>query len=139
MSKIEWTNKTCFRCQKKLPFDCFGLDKSRYDGLNASCKNCRKAARKRTYVPKLNKKKMGPEPAEEREGDKKQARRRVNVLVRTNRLPHPNAIPCASCGHIWVEGERRHEYHHYAGYAAGNHLIIESLCTTCHHLKDKEA
>ena len=24
--------------------------------------------------------------------------------------PHPNAMPCEDCGHVWFEGERRHEY-----------------------------
>ena len=24
--------------------------------------------------------------------------------------PHPNTLPCVDCGHIWFEGERRHEY-----------------------------
>ncbi len=24
--------------------------------------------------------------------------------------PHPNTLPCADCGHIWFEGERRHDY-----------------------------
>lgn len=47
------------------------------------------------------------------DGDKKQARRRINVEVRTGRRPHPNTIPCVDCGHIWKMGERRHEYDHY--------------------------
>jgi len=24
--------------------------------------------------------------------------------------PHPNTLPCDDCGHIWFEGERRHQY-----------------------------
>ena len=24
--------------------------------------------------------------------------------------PHPNTIPCEDCGHVWFEGERRHQY-----------------------------
>ncbi len=62
---------------------------------------------------------FGPAPSPPRDGDKAQARHRVNVLVRTGRLAHPNALACADCGHIWKQGERRHEYDHYLGYAAG--------------------
>jgi hypothetical protein len=29
--------------------------------------------------------------------------------------PHPNSVPCADCGHVWFEGERRHEYADDAG------------------------
>lgn len=58
----------------------------------------------------------GPKPQRPRTGDKIQARQRINVEVRTGRRPHPNTLPCADCGHIWEEGERRHEYDHHLGY-----------------------
>jgi hypothetical protein len=29
--------------------------------------------------------------------------------------PHPNTRPCSDCGHVWFEGERRHEYVDAAG------------------------
>ncbi len=29
--------------------------------------------------------------------------------------PHPNAVPCEDCGHVWFAGERRHEYADAAG------------------------
>lgn len=74
----------------------------------------------------------GPAPAPPRDGDKKQARQRINVEVRTGRRPHPNSLPCADCGHAWSEGERRHEYDHHLGYAAEHHHSVESVCTTCH-------
>ena len=25
-------------------------------------------------------------------------------------LPDPNASPCVDCGHVWFDGERRHEH-----------------------------
>ena len=24
--------------------------------------------------------------------------------------PHPNTLRCSDCGHVWFEGERRHQY-----------------------------
>ena len=80
----------------------------------------------------------GPSPHPPRDGDKVQARQRINVGVRMGRRPHPNSIPCADCGHVWEEGERRHEYDHHLGYAAENHSEVESVCTTCHARRDSK-
>lgn len=78
----------------------------------------------------------GPAPMPARDGDKVQARQRVNVEVRAGRRPHPNELPCADCGHVWEIGERRHEYDHHLGYAAEHHLDVEPVCTTCHAVRD---
>ncbi len=78
----------------------------------------------------------GPAPSPPRDGDREQARQRINVEVRTGRRPHPNSVPCADCGHVWEEGERRHEYDHFRGYMAAHHLDVESVCTNCHAKRD---
>lgn len=77
----------------------------------------------------------GPTP-KPRNGDKKQARQRVNVEVRNGFIPHPNSLPCSDCGHVWRKGERRHEYDHYKGYASEHHLHVEPVCTSCHVKRD---
>lgn|GEM_PF-3510178 len=44
--------------------------------------------------------------------------------------PHPNKLPCADCGHVWFEGERRHDYVD----AAGSVTIedpADAACTLC--------
>lgn len=79
---------------------------------------------------------FGPPPYPPRDGDRKQARQRINVQVRTGKRPHPNQIPCVDCGHVWEPGERRHEYDHYLGYAAEHHYDVESVCTRCHARRD---
>ncbi len=71
------------------------------------------------------------EPA--RDGDKDQARQTVNGQIRYGARPHPNQLPCVKCGHVWKEGERRHEYDHHKGYAAAHHEDVIALCTNCHH------
>lgn len=76
----------------------------------------------------------GPAPKPPRDGDKLQARQRVNVEVRTGRRPHPGSLPCADCGHIG--DDRRHEYDHHLGYAAEHHLDVEAVCTLCHAARD---
>lgn len=78
----------------------------------------------------------GPAPKAARSGDRKQARQRINVEVRTGRRPHPNTLPCVDCGHVWADGERRHEYDHHLGYAAENHLNVEAVCTLCHRARN---
>ncbi len=80
----------------------------------------------------------GPAPNPPRDGDKIQARQRVNVEVRTGRRPHPNTLPCTDCGHVWRPGERRHHYDHHLGYAAEHHLDVEPVCTTCHAARDQK-
>ncbi len=74
----------------------------------------------------------GPTPKPSRDGDKIQARQRVNVEVRTGRRPHPNSLPCSLCGHVHRLGGARHEYHHHLGYAPENHLKVVPVCSRCH-------
>jgi hypothetical protein len=78
----------------------------------------------------------GPAPYAPRDGDRKQARQRINVEVKGGRRPHPNSFPCTDCGHVWVKGERRHEYDHHKGYAAEHHYDVEPVCTLCHAERD---
>lgn len=78
----------------------------------------------------------GPPPHPPRDGDKEQARQRINVEVRTGRRPHPNTLPCTDCSHVHGPGERRHEYDHHLGYAAEHHGDVQPVCTTCHAKRD---
>lgn len=78
----------------------------------------------------------GPAPNPPRDGDKAQARQRINVLVRTGKIPHPNTLPCVDCGHVWSNGQRRHEYDHHRGYAAAHHYDVQVVCTDCHAKRD---
>ena len=78
----------------------------------------------------------GPKPQPSRDGDKKQARYLVNKEVKSGHRPHPNALPCVDCGHVWTEGSSRHEYDHYLGYAAEHHLDVVAVCKMCHVRRD---
>ena len=80
--------------------------------------------------------KPGPRPFAPRDGDKEQARQRINVEVRTGYRPHPNTLPCVDCGHEWSDGEPRHEYDHHLGYEAEHHYDVEPVCTICHTRRD---
>lgn len=89
-----------------------------------------------TKIEWCDSRRFGPLPNPPRDGDKKQARQRINVEVRTGKRPHPNELPCVECGHIWVPMERRHEYDHHWGYAAEHHYHVEAVCTLCHSKRD---
>lgn len=78
----------------------------------------------------------GPAPKPPIDGDKLQARHRVNMEVKGGRRPPPNDFPCLDCGHVWVEGETRHEYDHFLGYAAEHHGAVEPVCSKCHAQRD---
>lgn len=119
--------------------DAFCVDRSRGDGLKATCRAFDREVYVVSYVPVplAERRPCGPPPVPRRDGDKRQARRRINVLVRTGRIPAPNKLLCADCSHEWSVGERRHEYDHYLGYAAEHHEDVEAVCTTCH--REREA
>jgi hypothetical protein len=60
----------------------------------------------------------------------------VNHRVDVGLLPDPNDVPCTDCGHVYVVGERHHEYDHHLGYAAEHQLSVQAVCTTCHYRRD---
>lgn len=134
LSRINDGLKWCYKCQNWTDIGMFGIDKHRFDGRNAVCNSCRKSVYKKQHksVPVEKRKRLGPLPMPPRTGDKVQARQRINVLVRTGRMPHPSEIPCVMCGHVWKIGGRRHEYDHYMGYESEFHYTVRSLCSTCH-------
>lgn len=67
------------------------------------------------------------------EAQKEAARQVVNREIYLGIRPDPNKLPCADCGHVWHDGERRHEYHHFAGYSEDQFSLVVSLCTCCHY------
>jgi hypothetical protein len=70
-----------------------------------------------------------------RDGDREQARGRVNHLVRVGLLPDPNDVPCTDCGHTGTD--RRHEYDHHHGYAPAHHEDVQAVCSGCHHRRER--
>jgi hypothetical protein len=82
--------------------------------------------------------KPGPAPMPPRDGDKLQARQRINVEVRTGYRPRPDSLPCKDCGDIWEPGKPGHEYDHFLGYAAEHHYDVEAVCTKCQRRRSIE-
>lgn len=134
---IEWTEETkaCRTCRRQLPLSAFGRDRSRADGLAYVCRHCKNNSARATYTP-IPRPGPGRQFVPSRDGDVRQARRRVNHLVDVGVLPAPNRVPCVDCGHVWRKSERRHEYDHYLGYEAAHHADVEAVCTTCHHARE---
>lgn len=131
--------KWCTGCKAWHPVEAFPKDRHRADGRRATCREHTRV-KERSTARGLNPAtgRPGPAPHPARDGDKRQARQRINVEVRTGRRPHPNTQPCTDCGHVWTEGERRHEYDHHQGYDAAHHLDVQPVCTTCHHRRETD-
>lgn len=126
--------KPCTVCRGWKLESAFNRDNSRYDGLSPKCRECQNGLGRSRHkpIPLEARKPYGPTPQPGRDGDKLQARARVNREVKAGRLPKPNDVPCKICGHIGTD--RRHEYHHAKGYSAAHHLTVESHCTKCHRV-----
>lgn len=122
--------KWCTGCKAWHNYTEFGLDSSRTDGLDASCLKYRKIVYKKTYKPKPRISRKGTWVATTRDGDEKQARSRVNILVRIGLLPNPNDLPCSRCK--GNKKAKRNEYHHHNGYGVEYHEDVIVLCSKCH-------
>lgn len=130
--------KWCPSCKSFIDRDyfCNAADKS--DGKHSQCKNCEQVSARRRYKPippDEKKPRTGRRGSLPRDGDKKQARQSVYGKVRSGKLAHPRTLPCTDCEHIG--GDKQHEYDHYLGYAAINHLVVECVCSSCHHKRER--
>lgn len=129
--------KWCFRCRSWHEKSAFGRDVTRFDGMDASCKEARKIWHEDAYRPMpIHKRKKGNIPHLPRGGDKIQARMTVNRLVKLGRLARPSELPCFDCGHTGED--KRHEYDHYLGYAAEVHQSVQAVCLDCHVAREKK-
>ena len=131
--------KWCWRCRRMERREDFNIDRRRYDGLASSCRASCLRENQRRYAKKRkdDRRPHGPAWLPERDGDKAQARHRVNLLVRTGRLPKPSTVPCVDCGHAQHPGcKNRHEYDHVGGYKAGAHRHVEAVCQSCHWIRE---
>ena len=66
-----------------------------------------------------------------------QARRRINYLVETGKIPRPAELPCVDCCDEVFLKEYRHEYDHAHGYNGENQLYVEPVCSRCHHAREE--
>lgn len=137
IARLQAGEKWCTGCKAWHPTAVFASDASRPDGFTAACRESRNASGRGRYTPRARPAR-GRSFVPARDGDKEQARRRVNYFVEAGLLPAPNACPCVDCGHVWAEGEKRHEYDHHLGYAAEHHEHVEAVCSGCHHERERK-
>lgn len=132
--RIASGQKRCTSCDRWRPQSTFSVDASRGDGRDASCRDCKSARWRAAYKPRPRKR--GRRYAAARDGDRLQARGRVNHLVNIGVLDDPNSAPCTDCDHRTGDGVR-HEYDHHLGYAAEHHESVQAVCTRCHAKREK--
>jgi len=123
---IEWTDATCRACGSALTAD------NAVESGRRLCKECRNSRARARYVKRGLPGRRGW-IAPTRDGDQRQARRRVNYLVEQGLIPHPDALPCMDCGDEVFSASYRHEYDHARGYDGANQLYVEPVCSKCHH------
>lgn len=133
---IQWTDETCSRCRQTKPAGEFPRDRSRARGFGYECKACRNRRQREGYVPKGRPPRRGW-LVPTRDGDKKQARRRVNYLVEQGRIPRPDDLPCIDCADMLLSDGGRHEYDHAKGYDGPNQLYVEPVCQRCHRNREE--
>lgn len=129
--------KWCCDCKCWQSRELFGVDNTRSDGLSTHCITSRHTGNPRGWHGRPNNNPVtgrpGPTPKKSRDGDKIQARAKVNQAVKFGRLPDPDDLACMDCGHIKsIETPMRHSYDHYLGYSGKNHLDVEAVCNSCH-------
>lgn len=122
--------KWCTGCKKWHHYTAFGLNKLKTDGLAQSCLAFNREYHKKRYAKKEKVSRRGCRYVKARDGDKKQARRRVNHMVDVGLLPNPNDLPCSNCNN--KNESKRNEYHHHNGYSPEHHEDVVVLCTYCH-------
>jgi hypothetical protein len=130
-------NKWCVACKRWHPKESFGRDSSRSDGLAVGCRDGRNIKHRLRYV-KRNRPEKGRAFVPARDGDRKQARGRINYFVHAGILDDPDNLPCVDCGHQYAPGGRRHEYDHYLGYAAIHHEDVQAVCSRCHYHRERK-
>ncbi len=127
--------KWCVGHKALHPQTAFPKDASRPDGLATVCGEFRRQRARDRYIPRPGPHRFGPPPSPARDGDREQARRRVNALARRGRIPPPSELPCVDCGH--QGDDRRHEYDHHLGYGSEHHLDVQPVCTRCHAAREE--
>jgi hypothetical protein len=132
MHRLSLGEKWCTQCKAWHARSAFGIDATRGDGLSARCLASKRVKQRTIRFP--NRKRGWMEQA--RDGDKRQARRRVNYLVEQGRMPRPNDLPCFDCGRSSSPGAARHEYDHCQGYSSNHQLDVQPVCANCHRKRE---
>lgn len=134
---ISWTDATCSACALVKPLSEFAIDRSHANGHTSVCRECRNAQQRAKYTRKPARSRRGILLAPTRDGDKRQARRRINHLVESGQLPRPEEVGCMDCGDMQGFGAARHEYDHARGYDGENQFYVEPVCSHCHHVREE--
>lgn len=146
--------KLCNKCNQIRNYDDFWKDKNRSDGLNSTCKFCRKewsksqsgraseSIRGRKYrqsesgkqiiqkrLSSLSGKnivKRKDKKYRESNPEKYHARQAVNNAIKRGDLPKTSSLKCNNCG------DRASQYHHHS-YKVKYWLDVIPLCKKCHN------
>jgi hypothetical protein len=129
-SSIAWTDATCRPCGAVLN------NVNTVELGRRLCKPCKNARQRTAYIKRGRPGRRGWLAAT-RDGDKLQARRRVNYLVEQGIIPRAEDLPCFDCADEVFSRRYRHEYDHARGYDGENQLYVEPVCAKCHRNREE--
>ena len=137
--------KACSACGEWKPLGAFGMHRCNPDGLNCRCKECCRAACKRTRTqPGMRTKHAARMRAYRQTPSGRDANYRASRSTRTQhhermsagsavahavtmgRLPRASACECVDCG-------QQAEHYHHESYAKEKWLDVVPLCRACHN------
>ena len=133
------SSKTCTKCGEEKPLDGFYRDRSKTDGRECWCKDCKRAherspqrkEQRARYDRTAKGRKAKRESAarmRQKYPEKHSAREAVRYAVKVGRLERPEH--CSECGTFTFV-----EAHHHNGYL-NDVLDVEWLCKECHQAAD---
>jgi len=137
--------KTCPKCKRILSVSEFHKKRSKADGLDSWCKQCKIVAvrkyqetevgkeAKRQYQCEYQRTQAGRETVlratrkyQKNNPDKTKAHNATNNAIAAGQLAPASDFECQHCD------QQAQEYHHYEGYAPVHWFDIIALCRACH-------
>jgi len=123
------SEKTCRKCKRLLPIDCFSTTYQRAFGKSyyaSYCKECRASHGRKQY--KENRERIIKHVIQYQKNNPnvKNAHVQVRQAVQKGILTRPEY--CETCGR-----KARLQAHHHKGYEKKYSLDVKWLCSSCHH------
>lgn len=122
---VDDSTKRCMKCRIDKPFTSFFKNKTKADGHQDYCKECKKVTDKnyfRGYKRTYN----------ESQRKRRYIRNAVHHRVENGVMPPASDLACTHCG------KQAEQYHHHKGYAFENRLDVIPLCIPCHRIADRK-
>lgn len=117
-------SKHCCTCKQVKPTTEFYRNRTRYDGLQAACKSCRRSYKQSPTGKATNRRAMSKYRSTPENKLKDHARNAVNLAIQSGKIARPDC--CSACSNV-CKPEGHHE-----SYERADWLSVIWLCRACH-------